>query len=51
MVMERAAGGEPWTTSALTADDLLRIPEVGIEVPVTAFYEGVEIAAPEAPQS
>jgi len=42
-VLERAGGAHPWTSFALTADDVLQIPEVGIEVPVTAFYEDVEI--------
>lgn len=46
-VLERADGSQPWTNFALTADDVLRIPEVGIEVPVTEFYEGVEISPAE----
>jgi len=47
-VLERLGGADPWISRALTADDVLHIPEVGIEVPVTAFYEGVDIAPAEA---
>jgi Uma2 family endonuclease len=47
-VLERTDGTHPWTSFALTADDVLHIPEAGIEIPVTEFYEGVEIAPPEA---
>jgi hypothetical protein len=33
---------EPWTATALTGDDILRMPEIGIEVPVGEFYEDVD---------
>jgi Uma2 family endonuclease len=33
-----------WTTTALTDGDVLRMPEVGIEVPVAEFYEGTDLA-------
>jgi Uma2 family endonuclease len=48
MVLERADGAQPWTSFALTADDVLHIPEAGIEMPVIAFYEGVEIKTADA---
>jgi Uma2 family endonuclease len=37
--------GEDWTGRLLSADSLLRMPEIGIEVSMTEFYEGVELAA------
>ena len=42
-VHTRAGGEDPWTTSSLAQGDVLAIPEVGIEVPVDEFYEGVEV--------
>ncbi len=47
-VMVRLDGAQPWTSFTLTADDVLQIPEAGIEVPVTEFYEGVEITPADA---
>lgn len=38
-VMERA--GDGWATRQLTLTDVLFMPEIGIEVPVTELYEGV----------
>ncbi len=46
-MLERADGADAWTSFALTGADVLRIPEVGIELPVAAFYEGVDIATAE----
>ncbi len=43
-VHARASGDDPWTTTALTAADVLSMPEIGMEVPVAEFYEGTEIA-------
>jgi len=36
--------GEDWRGRLLSADSLLRMPEIGIEVPMAEFYEGVELA-------
>ena len=36
---------EPWRASTLTKGDILHMPEIGIEIPVTEFYE--EITFPE----
>jgi Uma2 family endonuclease len=47
-VLEQADGSHAWTHSSLISGEVLQIPEVGIEVPVLEFYEGVELA-PEAP--
>jgi Uma2 family endonuclease len=52
-VLERTRANEPWTATALTGDDILRMPEIGIEIPVGELYEGVDFgddaAAAEAP--
>jgi Uma2 family endonuclease len=40
-VFERTDADEPWRALALTADDVLHMPEIGIEVPVGEFYEDV----------
>ena len=45
MVMERSEPGEAWRTTVLAEGDILRMPEIGIEVPVAEIYEG--IAFPE----
>ena len=47
-VLERNSGDADWTASALTAEDTLRMPEIGIEVPVTELYQGVDL--PDAAQ-
>ncbi len=40
---------EPWTTTVIGGGDVLTIPEVGIEVPVAAIYEGVVFNEPDQP--
>ncbi len=40
-VLARANGDEAWSTTTLTSGDMLRMPEVGAEIPVDALYEGV----------
>jgi Uma2 family endonuclease len=40
-VMERAAPDEAWRTTVLTSDDILRMPEIGIEIPAAEFYEDI----------
>jgi Uma2 family endonuclease len=40
-VMERAEPAEAWRTTVLTGDDVLRMPEIGIEIPVAEFYEDI----------
>jgi Uma2 family endonuclease len=37
--------GDDWTGRLLSADSLLRMPEIGIEVPITELYEGVAFSA------
>jgi Uma2 family endonuclease len=48
-LLHRAHGGDPWKVQALTAEDVLALPEIGIDLPVAEFYEDVvfeEVAAP-----
>ena len=40
-VMERETPDEAWRTTVLTNDDILRMPEIGIEIPVAEFYEDI----------
>jgi Uma2 family endonuclease len=40
----RSDGETSWTTTALTGDDVLSMPEIGIDVPVPEFYEGTDLA-------
>ncbi len=40
-VLSRDGENEPFRTAGLTEDDTLSLPEIGIELPVAAIYEGV----------
>jgi len=40
-VMEREAPEDVWRTTVLTDDDILRMPEIGIEIPVSEIYDGL----------
>lgn len=40
-VFERSGPDEVWRAAALTKDDVLCMPEIGIEVPVAEFYEDI----------
>lgn len=42
-VLQRSAGNQPWTATTLTTGDILRMPEVGIEIPVTELYDDTEL--------
>ena len=44
-VHERHAAGQRWTVTPATAEDLLPLPEIGIEIPVAELYEGVTFPA------
>jgi len=46
-VMERGDGNDPWTTTVLTIDDILYLPEIGIEVAVAEIYENIEFSNQE----
>jgi Uma2 family endonuclease len=41
-VLERQSADETWRATTLSDDNVLRMPEVGIEVPVVEFYEDVD---------
>ena len=43
-VLERTEADHAWTATALASGDMLRIPEVGIEVPLDELYENIEFA-------
>jgi Uma2 family endonuclease len=47
-VLERTMPEEAWRTDILTIGDVLRMPEIGIEIPVSEFYEGITFQEPEA---
>jgi hypothetical protein len=38
-MFERA--GDDWVGHAFGLDTILRMPEIGVEVPVAEFYEGI----------
>jgi Uma2 family endonuclease len=40
-VMARETEDETWRTTVLINDDILRMPEIGIEIPVAEIYEGL----------
>jgi Uma2 family endonuclease len=40
----RLKGDDPWIATALTDGDILRMPEIGIEVPIAEFYEGTDLS-------
>lgn len=42
-VHARSNVDDPWTAAALTADDVLAMPEIGIDVPFAAFREGTGV--------
>jgi len=44
-VMERGTPDQVWQTTVLSDDDILRMPEIGIEIPVAEIYE--DIAFPD----
>jgi Uma2 family endonuclease len=47
-VHARADGDGPWTTTVLTGEEVLALPEIGVEVPVAALFEGVVFEDPAA---
>ncbi len=47
MMFERIAGD--WVGHDVAADAVLRMPEIGMEVPLAEFYEGIDFTAEDAP--
>ncbi len=50
-VLERRAADEIWRTTVLTTDDILRMPEIGIEIPVAEIYEDITFPDQEDSQA
>ena len=48
-VLERSAGDQPWIITTLTAGDTLRMPEIGIEVPIVELYEDTDVPGTDIP--
>ena len=42
-VHSRLKGEDPWIATALTDGDVLRMPEIGVKIPIAEFYEGTDI--------
>jgi Uma2 family endonuclease len=40
-VFERGSAQDSWQATTLTSGDTLRMPEIGIEIPVTELYDGI----------
>lgn len=43
-VFDRQSADETWRGTTLTEGEVLRMPEIGIEVPVAEFYDGVSFS-------
>jgi Uma2 family endonuclease len=48
-VLARAGATDPWIATSLMAEDILRMPEIGSEIPVAEFYADTDLA--DAPPS
>jgi hypothetical protein len=40
--MEEEGSDEVWRVATLASDDILRMPEIGIEIRVTEFYVDID---------
>jgi Uma2 family endonuclease len=47
-VFSRRGDDQDWTAKALTGEDVLQLPEIGIEIPVAEFYEDVDFPQADA---
>ena len=47
-VYDRRDAGQKWTGTTLTADDILPLPDIGVEIPVAELYEGVDLSLPSS---
>jgi hypothetical protein len=43
-VLDRGQPDELWRTITLTNEEVLRMPEIGIAIPLAEFYVGIEFA-------
>jgi Uma2 family endonuclease len=46
-VLERQDAESSWMATTLTGEDLLRMPEINVEIPVADFYEDVDLTGSE----
>lgn len=49
LTVHARTGTEPWATAPLVDGDTLALPEIGIEIPAAALYEGVALDEATAP--
>ena len=47
-ILSRGHASDPWTAAGLTHDDILPLPEIGIELPISDIYEGITFETPQA---
>jgi Uma2 family endonuclease len=47
-VLERKGADDPWTTTVLTNEDILVMPEIGIEIPLAEIYDDIDFSGQEA---
>ena len=50
-LLSREGENQDWTAKALTGEEMLQLPEVGIEIPVAEFYEEVDFPGTDAAAS
>jgi len=43
-VLQRSSPDQIWQTTVLTGEDILLLPEIGVEIPVAEIYEGIDFA-------
>jgi Uma2 family endonuclease len=43
-VLDRQTGDRKWSVTTLVADDLLALPEIGVEIPIAGLYEGAGLS-------
>jgi Uma2 family endonuclease len=48
-VMERSGPDEVWRVVVLTAGDILRMPEISIEIPIAELYEDITFPEDSVP--
>jgi hypothetical protein len=48
-VLERQGGDDPWTHTVLTSGGVVRMPEIGVEIPVAEICR--DMAFPEQPEA
>jgi Uma2 family endonuclease len=41
-MFHRQRADESWSATTLTGDDTLHLPDIGVEIPVAEFYEGID---------